>query len=404
MSRHTTSIWWGAPKKFFNWQSERKISWLELFFDLVYVGAIAQLTEHLSKEPNWMGGLNFFFFFLFIFWSWTDGSLYHDIHGSEGVRTRSFTLLQMMAVSAVAINFHDVFEGNHRGLAISLSLIQLIIHYLWWSVGYWEPEHRRLNTYYRITYPISAVLLIISVFTDFPTAKILWGLALVCNYSASLLSGLILGSHNKNIPVFTLSDSMVERFGLFTIIVLCEALTGIVRGMSVIQHKSLIVWTLFVLSMLIVFLLWWIYFDMLGDRKIKPGYSPYLSFIYLNIPLQASIAAMGALISIVLSDTDGQNGEVRQLFLVAIAIILLSIMALSLVNKWEKEAANILKSLLRFMLLAVVGILGIATISSYISTIVFLGLIAAILLVIVVVITRIWFKHKLFKEATKRIV
>jgi low temperature requirement protein LtrA len=398
MSRNTTNIWWGAPRKFFNWQSERKISWLELFFDLVYVGAIAQLTERLSEEPNWTGVLHFLFFFLFIFWSWTDGSLYHDIHGSEGVRTRSFTLLQMMAVSAAAITFHDAVEGRHQGVAASLSLIQLVIYYLWWSVDYWEPEHRPLSKYYRLTYPVSAVLLITSIFTDYPTAKILWGLALISNYSAGLLSGLILGSQNKNIAVFRLSDSMVERFGLFTIIVLCETLTGIVRGISVIHHKPLMVWALFILCMLIAFLLWWIYFDMLGDQKLKPGYSPYLSFIYLNIPLQASIAVMGALISVILADPGAQHTEVRELFLVAIATMLLSVMALSLVDQREKDAVVTLKSLLGFMLLAVVCILGITVISHQISTVVFFGLIAAILLIVVIVITRVWFRYKLLKE------
>jgi len=48
-SRHT-NLWWGPPRNFDERKHERKISWLELFYDLVYVAAIAQLTHHLAAH------------------------------------------------------------------------------------------------------------------------------------------------------------------------------------------------------------------------------------------------------------------------------------------------------------------------------------------------------------------
>jgi len=45
-----SSAWWGAPKKFDREIKERRISWLELFYDLVYVIAIARITHHLSHH------------------------------------------------------------------------------------------------------------------------------------------------------------------------------------------------------------------------------------------------------------------------------------------------------------------------------------------------------------------
>src|SRR6187455_3136766 len=103
------NLWWGPPKNFSERKHERKISWLELFYDLVYVAAIGQLTHHVAAHPSW-GTLGYsFLLFCLVFWSWVNGSQYYDLHGHEGVRTRVFTLLQMLAIAAVAVTLEDAF-------------------------------------------------------------------------------------------------------------------------------------------------------------------------------------------------------------------------------------------------------------------------------------------------------
>jgi len=72
--RHKNLSWWGPPKKFDERKNERKISWLELFYDLVYVAAIAQITHHLSNHLSWHELLYSFLLFSLIFWSWINGS------------------------------------------------------------------------------------------------------------------------------------------------------------------------------------------------------------------------------------------------------------------------------------------------------------------------------------------
>jgi hypothetical protein len=47
------NLWWGPPKNFSDRTNERKISWLELFYDLAYVAVISQLTLHLANRPSW---------------------------------------------------------------------------------------------------------------------------------------------------------------------------------------------------------------------------------------------------------------------------------------------------------------------------------------------------------------
>jgi low temperature requirement protein LtrA len=91
------------PKSLIPYFEERRISWLELFYDLVYVIAISRITHHLAMHINLEGFLQYAFLFILIFWSWLNGSLYYDIHGSDGLRTRLMTLWQVMIIAALAV-------------------------------------------------------------------------------------------------------------------------------------------------------------------------------------------------------------------------------------------------------------------------------------------------------------
>ncbi|HSH65603.1 MAG TPA: low temperature requirement protein A [Bacteroidia bacterium] len=53
---------------------EKKIGWLELFYDLVYVAAISQLTHHLAQHPSWHPLCYSCLLFSLVFWSWVNGS------------------------------------------------------------------------------------------------------------------------------------------------------------------------------------------------------------------------------------------------------------------------------------------------------------------------------------------
>ena len=54
-------LWWHRPKMQ-DPAVERKVSWLELFYDLVYVVVIAELAHSLAAHPDLKGVLTFFIF------------------------------------------------------------------------------------------------------------------------------------------------------------------------------------------------------------------------------------------------------------------------------------------------------------------------------------------------------
>ena len=65
---------------------------------------------NLASHVNLTGLLHFPFLFVMVKWVWLNGTMYHDIHGNNDIRTRLFTFLQMIAVAAMAVFAHDAVE------------------------------------------------------------------------------------------------------------------------------------------------------------------------------------------------------------------------------------------------------------------------------------------------------
>ena len=122
------------------------------------------------------------------------------------------------------------------------------------------------------------------------------------------------------------SPAAVERFGLFTIIVLGELIVSVVQGVIELHHLNWLVGGTAALGMMIAIGVWWIYFDFVSHRLpvTKQGMS-YI-WLYLHLPMTMGIAAAGAGILNVITHTGEYFPlEVRWLLVGSIAIALVSI-------------------------------------------------------------------------------
>jgi len=392
MENDKKNTWWGVPRRMSDRQLQRKISWQELFYDLVYAAAISVLTSHLATDT---GPTNFGFFlllFAMLFWTWVNGSYYHDSHGSEGVRSRYFTLLQMLAVCAVAITLPGVFAQKHQSFAIAFSVVQTIITYLWWSVGYYDPAHRHINRPYTVLYLVGLGLLVASIFVGFRTAVILWIVAVICDYGVVFAAApVMLKEFAARGIEYKTTSSIIERFGLFAIIVMGESVFGIIHALTQTDHNSTNVWIGFILCMMIAFLLWWVYFDMLGESEARPGYRHFLIISFTNLPLLAGLAIIGSMVRIILTEKDFEkHGPARLIFGTAISVVLacISIIAKSMAEDPEEKAMIRKFHQLIWITLCVVGMLTFL-LEAY-NNITFISIIALVLLVPVLMGTTIW--------------
>ena len=313
-----SSSWWGAPKKFDNEIKERRISWLELFFDLVYVIAIARITHHLSLHISIAGFLEYASLFVLIYWGWLNGSLYHDLHASEGLRTRLITLWQMMIIAAFAITIGQ--EGkSHFNTTIVLMIMQLLITYLWWSVGFYDKGHRRYSRPYVIFFLLATALMGLSLYLGEQWLKIIVPLVILCNYTPPFIAHRLLRRASTDL---NLSSAMSERLGLFTIIVFGELVLGVVNGISEMHVTNFSTWLNFALAIAIVFALWWIFFTLVSNREAKKGFTNATLLELLYLPTLISLGLIAASFSGLF---DANHHSLQKIFGYAIAGFLIGI-------------------------------------------------------------------------------
>ena len=85
----STQRWFRPPRPHGHVIEDRSVSFLELFYDLVFVVLIAQIAHTLAGDATWEGVRDFVVVFGLIWIAWVNGTLYHDLHGGEDGRRRT---------------------------------------------------------------------------------------------------------------------------------------------------------------------------------------------------------------------------------------------------------------------------------------------------------------------------
>lgn len=403
MPSERTNIWWGPPKKFTTAITERKISWLELFYDLVYVIAISRITHYMAAHPGMNSIINYIYLFAIVFWGWSNGSMYHDLHGSPGIRTRFMTLWQMIIVAALCVALGSPVDSFIFRTTICFILLQIYITYLWWSVGIYDKSHRKLGIAYIICYLIGFFLLILSFFIPEPYKGMMFWLVLFFDYLPPFVTNRRLVHRQSE---FNLSPSMVERMGLLTIIVFGENILGVINGIDSYKNLTAYIWVCFGLGILIVFALWWIYFALVADRECKHGYMRGQLFVFLYIPTLGSLGIVGATFSVILNAVGAENSHdietAGHIFCTGMGIFMLCVTGLTRMLHYPHDYDRLRKKYEKLMLVCGILLISLAALFNKISLVYLLLIIFIILLVVVVMMTRTWFKVELQHHLSKQ--
>jgi low temperature requirement protein LtrA len=267
----------------------RKVTWLELFFDLFFVVVISSTSRHLSQEVTAYGVLSFVATFLPIWWVWIGATYYNERFETEGLENRLFTFLLMIPVAGLAMFSDHALDGNFRNYVLSYAVARGIILILWIRAGYYNPSFRPTSNRYAVGFLISLMLVIVSAFSSSPVKYILFGMALFSDF----ITPVFTVRHQAILPRFTRSK-LPERYGLFVIIVLGEMIAGTVSGMARNAELTVEEFIIGVLGIAIGFGFWWIYFDYIGRRTFHSKMWLTLLWSYLHLPLVLSFVAVGA--------------------------------------------------------------------------------------------------------------
>ena len=295
--RKTFRLWWQKPKRTSDLEDERSVTFLELFYDLVYVVVIAELTHAFAVNFTIQGLLIFLFLFALIWWAWVNGSLYHDLHGNNDIRTRVFTFLQMASVVGMSVFAHNALTDGYMGFAFSYGFFLAILTYLWWRTGVHDPLHKPLSDPYAASFLVVTILFFLSAFSSPEMALSIWAFGIgITLLLPMILLGLAikkkaaLEEYERSMRV---RPSMVERFGLLTIIVLGEVVVATVQGIAS-QTFTGDVGIVGGLGLMIAISMWWLYFDFVSRRMPIQKNIQRFSWMYLHLPMTMSIAVMGA--------------------------------------------------------------------------------------------------------------
>lgn len=321
--------WWQKPKRFAVQEEDRKVSFLELFYDLIYVAIIAQLSHKLAVDISWPSFWEFSFLFLVVWWGWYNGAIYHDLHGNNDIKTRIITFVQMFAVTGMAVFIHNAFSEGAIGFIVAYSIFLLINAILWYRTGYHDQDHKPLSNPYALSYLISILLMIISIFINSPIRLYLWYVSFfiiviqpLLIYSIARIKPKMQVQIDKSIG---LSPSIIERFGLITIIVLGEVIVGVVNGLISNHQLNLTTGLVAFLSMSLGVGIWWVYFDYISNQKPKDNHIVEHFWGYLHMPLTLGITTIGAATINITAASNQVEQPVKLLLTGGFTIVYLSI-------------------------------------------------------------------------------
>ena len=324
--RSTFRRLWQPPARFADRAPDRRISFLELFFDLVFVVVISQLAQRLAAHPSWSGVGWFVFLFYAVWSSWTNGTWYHELHGTNDVSARVFTFAQMLAVAVMAAFVADVPGSGADGFALAYAANVGILVILWFRTGVHDPTHRAASVPYSLGYLVSGVLFAVSAAVDEPAMYWLWAVALVAQ-----MAGQVIAFRRWTPPesqdgdaMIATTPSLIERIGLFVIIVLGEVIVGAVHGMAEVAELREGGIVIGLLGVLVAIGMWWIYFDLVSHRA--PISRLTQLWLYLHLPLVIAIAAGGAgVLNTIEHAADDLPDSVRWLLVGSLAVAVLAV-------------------------------------------------------------------------------
>ena len=273
-------------------EAGRRVTWLELFFDLVFVAAVAQVGTHLRDDYSLGGLLRFSFLFLLIWWAWLGHTTFSTRFDTDDLVQRALTWLQMFLVAVMAINATGALDSrDSAGFAAAYSVMRFIL-----VVQYIRAcrisQARALTMRYAASCGVAAALWLVSALVPAPERFWIWALALAID----VLTPLVTTRHLVSVPHD--AAHLPERYGLFSIILLGESMVAVMTGMGRQEYWSPGAAASAILGMALVFTIWWWYFDgveAVGERTIRSTRDAVRFHVwsYAHLPLYLAIAVAG---------------------------------------------------------------------------------------------------------------
>ena len=203
----------------------RRATWFELFFDLVFVAGVAQLSSSLAASYDLGGALRFAFAFLVLWWAWLGHTFHASRFDEDRADQRVLGMAQILAVVLIGYGAGDAFGARGGAFAAGMASFKVFL-----ALAYLRerrrPYARGLVRAYVLLYALQAALWAASLPAPGSIRLGTWVAALVIDVATPFF----VARHTHAVPPHP--EHLPERFGLFTIILLGESVAAAIHGLD----------------------------------------------------------------------------------------------------------------------------------------------------------------------------
>ena len=365
----------------------RRASYLELFFDLVFVVAIAQLAHELVAEHSLHGFAVFAALYLPVFLAWQGFSFYADRFDTDDVVFRLVMFTAMLAIAALAIQIPDAAHGDSTGFVVAYVVLRSLMVALYLRSYRHVPEARPLIGRYVWEYSLAISVWMLSLAFAAPTRYVLWGAALAWELSIPTLARRLFTA----IPVH--ASHVPERFALFTIIVLGETIVVVALGTSGSEWE-LAAAVVAVLGFVSAAAVWWVYFGAGGEVTMSRSPAAIIVFTHAHIPLLAALTAFSAGIALAIEGASSDHLDAGARFALAggAALYLACLTAAQ-----RATMQGLLEGSMRARTIAGLVLVALALVGGVLDPVVFMALTASTLVLLVAF--KLWTAQRLLSSS-----
>ena len=267
-------------------RDERRASWLELFFDLVFAGAVGQLAGTLQDHLDLGTLARFVLLFTPIWWLWVQFSFYADRHESDDAVYRSAFLTAILLCVGLAACAPLALAGYTTGFVIAFSCLRGLQLLLYARARWTLPATRRLYNCYLVSFGSGGALWLSSLAASGAARYAFWGAALACDAAGAL--AMLEPSRRVAVNPAHLTD----RFQLFVLIVLGESVARLISAAAA-RPWSVPAAAVLGAALLTLAALWWAWLST-ADRAALGTPKAIAWFTALNLPIVTGIAASSA--------------------------------------------------------------------------------------------------------------
>jgi low temperature requirement protein LtrA len=282
----TNIITTSAPSQGAVAEPERRASWLELFFDLCFVVAVGAVAHTLHDEPTIEGLVLFAALFIPVWWSWMEYAWYATSFPEGGAFNRFGAFAAMLTVLAMATQVGAASHGDPRGLILAFVVFHVIVVALFLRAARLYPGRHVFSIRYASGFGLAAALWLVSLALPEEIRPWVWVVALGVDLMTPWMA--VLAAADRTFDV----RHIPERYGLFTIIVLGEAIIAVARSMSEAEWTPAAV-TAAVAGFAIAVMIWWAYFAHPHAELLERGRLASFIWGYGHIFVWMGIAITG---------------------------------------------------------------------------------------------------------------